>query len=169
MEDDVSFYFNRFKNYILHNSDKLLPGASSVLGFSRDDITQEARIIIWKALNTYRYDKNAKKDTYIMLLLNNFFINLYKKINSEKSKTKKFVALEAHYYDGEEHMTSVWEYYQDLFLDFESMFTTIEKKILFYHLEDNKTLAEMSRAIGVTKRELISSIKSIKRKMCHAS
>jgi DNA-directed RNA polymerase specialized sigma subunit len=65
-----------------------------IMGWSREDLLQQVRIQLWRGLAMYNSHRNVKKQTFLSVILVNYFNFLMKKITRNKNMQTCFILRE---------------------------------------------------------------------------
>jgi DNA-directed RNA polymerase specialized sigma24 family protein len=142
--------------------------AEDTFGWTKDDLMQHIRIILWKGLATFDESKKFKVTTYLSTILYYQMGNFSKACQSTKNSSSKLYCPETIYpnEDMVDHQTAEdWYSYAQSFGILMGKINELEKQVLVCHLINGDSLVEMEKKIKSPRSEIISVIKGLKQKI----
>ncbi len=126
---------------------------------NKEDYLQEGRLVLVKAIETYREEYEKTFMRYFELLLNNRFNTLYHK---NKKYHKHIVLVD------QENLDVSKEIEQDskVELNFNiGNFSELERDIYLFHFKENHSISETSEKFQISKKQVYNCISRIKMKL----
>ena len=153
-EEALELMFKKYENLILSRIQKYHFPKSQ-----KEDYLQEGRIVLLKAIETYRSEFDKTFTRYFELLLTNRFNTLYR--NNQKYQ-KHIVLVEVENIDIKQKKEELPFEAKDVSVDDLSDF---EYKIFKYRFLENHTIEETVEHYGITSKQVYNTIQRIKKKI----
>lgn len=142
--------------------------AANTLGWDKDDLLQHIRMILYKGVATFDLDKKVKITSYLSTILYYQMGNLSIKIQNKKNSNSKLILVET-VYESEDMIdfttSEDWLLYARKFENIVNKLNPVEHKLLVYHLVYGHSIVELEKKMGITKVEIVKSLKTLKVKI----
>lgn len=142
--------------------------AANTLGWDKDDLLQYIRMVLYTGVVTFSPDKQVKMTSYLSTILWYQMGNLSIKIQNKKNSNSKMVFVET-LYESEDMIdfttSEDWLIYARKFERIIDRLTSVEQKLLVYHLIYGHTIGELEEKTGASKIEIVKALKTLKVKI----
>lgn len=154
-------------NYLVNSYlGKYHSAAADTFGWTREDLLQHMRIILWKGMATFDPSRKYKVTTYLSAILYYQMGNFSKTCQSKKNSKSKLCFIETTYFPDEminkRETPEDWNRYAQSFSILMEDMAEHERKIMFHHFVEGVSLDEMSKALALPRPMVVAAIKSIK-------
>ncbi|MBR2891899.1 MAG: sigma-70 family RNA polymerase sigma factor [Bacilli bacterium] len=153
-EEALELMFKKYENLILSKIQKYHFPKSH-----KEDYLQEGRIVLLRAIETYKEEFDKTFTRYFELLLQNRFNTLYQK---NKKYQNHIVLVEVEKIDVDNKKEEVLPKLQDVKLDTLSF---LEKEVFKYHFLENHNIDETSNHLNISNKQVYNTIQRIKNKL----
>ena len=124
----------------------------------KEDYLQEGRMVLLKAIETYREEYEKTFMRYFELLLQNRFNTLYK---NNKRYHSSVILVESETVDIKDKETNQ----KDIIIVDTTSLTNMEKSIYECYFLENKTVQEITKMLNITSKQVYNSVQRIKKKI----